>query len=108
MIRSRPLPGFPNISACELILTIFCSFRRVEWFYSQLGIDDGYFSLTNPQEVADHVEVGHHPALNAWTIPLIDTNTQSLYGAKVQAHASHQDYLEIKLEKESEVSRDAP
>ncbi|GAA5864051.1 hypothetical protein JCM3774_006364 [Rhodotorula dairenensis] len=57
---------------------------EVEWFYSQLGIDDGYFSLTNPQEVADHVE--------------------SLYGAKVQAHASHQDYLEIKLEKESETS----
>lgn len=30
---------------------------------------------------------------------------QSLYGAKVQAHAAHQDYLEIKLEKESEVRR---
>ncbi|POY71683.1 putative Glutamate dehydrogenase [Rhodotorula taiwanensis] len=57
---------------------------EVEWFYSSLGIDDGYFSLTSPQEVADHVE--------------------SLYGAKVQAHASHQDYLEIKLEKESDSS----
>ncbi|GAA6024817.1 hypothetical protein JCM8202_006008 [Rhodotorula sphaerocarpa] len=57
---------------------------EVEWFYSQLGIDDGYFSLTSPEEVADHVE--------------------SLYGAKVQAHASHQDYLEIKLEKESDAS----
>ncbi|GAA5866946.1 hypothetical protein JCM8547_003926 [Rhodosporidiobolus lusitaniae] len=57
---------------------------EVDWFYDQLGIDDGYFKLTSPQEVADHVE--------------------SLYGAKVQAHASHQDYLEIKLEKESENS----
>ncbi|BGP18089.1 NAD-dependent glutamate dehydrogenase [Rhodosporidiobolus nylandii] len=57
---------------------------EVEWFYSQLGIDDGYFALTQPQEVADHVE--------------------SLYGAKIQAHAAHQDYLEIKLEKESENS----
>ncbi|BGP01728.1 NAD-dependent glutamate dehydrogenase [Rhodotorula toruloides] len=57
---------------------------EVDWFYSQLGIDDGYFSLTSPQEVADHVE--------------------SLYGAKVQAHASHQDYLEIKLEKEGDSS----
>ncbi|GAA6031389.1 hypothetical protein JCM8097_005637 [Rhodosporidiobolus ruineniae] len=57
---------------------------EVDWFYDSLGIDDGYFKLTSPQEVADHVE--------------------SLYGAKVQAHASHQDYLEIKLEKESENS----
>ncbi|GAA6004199.1 hypothetical protein JCM10207_002478 [Rhodosporidiobolus poonsookiae] len=57
---------------------------EVDWFYTQLGIDDGYFKLTSPEEVADHVE--------------------SLYGAKVQAHASHQDYLEIKLEKESENS----
>ncbi|GAA6003578.1 glutamate dehydrogenase (NAD(+)) [Rhodotorula paludigena] len=57
---------------------------EVDWFYDQLGIDDNYFKLTSPQEVADHVE--------------------SLYGAKVQAHASHQDYLEIKLEKESENS----
>lgn len=31
------------------------------------------------------------------------TLLQSLYGAKVQAHASHKDYLEIKLEKETEV-----
>ena len=29
--------------------------------------------------------------------------SQSLYGAKVMAHAAHQDYLEIKLEKETEV-----
>ncbi|GAA6024717.1 hypothetical protein JCM11491_005166 [Sporobolomyces phaffii] len=57
---------------------------EIAWFYESLGIDDGYFSLTSPQEVADHVE--------------------SLYGAKVQAHAAHQDYLEIKLEKESENS----
>ncbi|GAA6049770.1 hypothetical protein NBRC10513_001207 [Rhodotorula toruloides] len=38
---------------------------EVDWFYSQLGIDDRYFSLTSPQEVADHVE--------------------SLYGAKSSA-----------------------
>ncbi|GAA5944097.1 hypothetical protein JCM1841_002989 [Sporobolomyces salmonicolor] len=57
---------------------------EIAWFYESLGIDDGYFQLTRPQEVADHVE--------------------SLYGAKVQAHASHQDYLEIKLEKESDNS----
>ncbi|BGP41818.1 NAD-dependent glutamate dehydrogenase [Rhodotorula kratochvilovae] len=57
---------------------------EVDWFYTQLGIDDGLFKLASPQEVADHVE--------------------SLYGAKVQAHASHKDYLEIKLEKESENS----
>lgn len=35
---------------------------------------------------------------------LICARPQSLYGAKVQAHASHQDYLEIKLEKESDAS----
>ncbi|KPV72444.1 uncharacterized protein RHOBADRAFT_55909 [Rhodotorula graminis WP1] len=57
---------------------------EVDWFYTQLGIDDGLFKLASPQEVADHVE--------------------SLYGAKVQAHASHKDYLEIKLEKETENS----
>ncbi|KAK4048479.1 NAD-dependent glutamate dehydrogenase [Microbotryomycetes sp. JL221] len=55
---------------------------EVEWFFTSLGIDDGYFQLESVQTCADHIE--------------------SLYGAKVQAHASHQDYLEIKLEKESE------
>ncbi|KAM0790282.1 hypothetical protein ACM66B_005584 [Microbotryomycetes sp. NB124-2] len=57
---------------------------EVDWFYSSLGIDDGYFAVETPQTCADHIE--------------------SLYGAKVQAHASHQDYLEIKLEKETEDS----
>ncbi|KAL8278108.1 hypothetical protein RQP46_009568 [Phenoliferia psychrophenolica] len=52
------------------------------WFYDALGIDEGYFKLESVDTVADHIE--------------------SLYGAKVQAHAAHQDYLEIKLEKESE------
>ncbi|GAA5982795.1 hypothetical protein JCM11641_004626 [Rhodosporidiobolus odoratus] len=57
---------------------------EVDWFYTQLGLDDGYFKVNSPEDVADHVE--------------------SLYGAKVQAHAAHQDYLEIKLEKEGENS----
>jgi len=35
--------------------------------------------------------------------PFFSISAQSLYGAKVQAHAAHLDYLEIKLEKESEV-----
>ncbi|KAI5476655.1 hypothetical protein MNV49_007433 [Pseudohyphozyma bogoriensis] len=57
---------------------------EVTWFYTGLGIDDGYFKLESIETIASHIE--------------------SLYGAKVQAHASHQDYLEIKLEKESENS----
>ncbi|KDE06845.1 glutamate dehydrogenase [Microbotryum lychnidis-dioicae p1A1 Lamole] len=55
---------------------------EVAWFYTSLGIENGYFMKESPETCADHVE--------------------SLYGAKVQAHAAHQDYLEIKLEKESE------
>ena len=84
---------------------------RVDWFYTQLGIDDGLFKLASPQEVADHVEVrvfSHGCSLFFSNRPLEhkadhSRHLQSLYGAKVQAHASHKDYLEIKLEKESEV-----
>ncbi|KAM0748372.1 NAD-specific glutamate dehydrogenase [Meredithblackwellia eburnea MCA 4105] len=55
---------------------------ETEWFYNALGLDESYFKLESVETVADHIE--------------------SLYGAKVQAHAAHQDYLEIKLEKETE------
>jgi hypothetical protein len=41
----------------DLLLPLLPFSRRVDWFYEGLGIDDGYFKLTSPQEVADHVEV---------------------------------------------------
>lgn len=75
----------------------------VGWFSS-----DGYFALESVSTISDHVEVSWLPrwarlgypaflrlassALTAASLP----PAQSLYGAKVQAHASHQDYLEIK------------
>ena len=78
------------------------------WFYDALGIDEGYFKLESVDTVADHIEVRLRkgPARPIRTLTR-DATVQSLYGAKVQAHAAHQDYLEIKLEKESEV-RGAP
>lgn len=58
-----PPPSPPRLTSGEVGSRYSCTHResrtvhRVDWFYSQLGIDDGYFSLTSPQEVADHVEV---------------------------------------------------
>lgn len=47
------------------------------------GIDGSYFKIESVETIASHVE--------------------SLYGAKIMAHASQQDYVDIKLEKETEV-----
>lgn len=83
------------------------------WFFDALGIDEGYFKLESVETVADHIGASSsrwngvkREATDAFFPSLalvIDLYTESLYGAKVQAHAGHQDYLEIKLEKETEV-----
>jgi hypothetical protein len=38
------------------------------------------------------------------SVETLADHIESLYGSKVIAHSSHQDYLEIRLEKETEVS----
>jgi glutamate dehydrogenase len=55
---------------------------------TNIGIDESYFKIESVETVASHIE--------------------SLYGAKIQAHASQQDYVDIKLEKETEVSQYSP
>lgn len=30
---------------------------EVDWFYTSLGIDDGYFAVESPETCADHIEV---------------------------------------------------
>lgn len=30
---------------------------EVSWFYTSLGIDDGYFAVEGPETCADHIEV---------------------------------------------------
>jgi glutamate dehydrogenase len=37
------------------------------------------------------------------SVETLADHIESLYGSKVIAHSSHQDYLEIRLEKETEV-----
>jgi len=57
---------------------------EVEWFFSSLGIDDGYFQNTSVEEIVSHIV--------------------SLYGSKVQAYARADHKLKINLEKEGEKS----
>lgn len=52
--------------------------------YSNLGIDDFYFSLESVETIANHI--------------------MSLYGAKILAYTKHENVLAVNLEKESEDS----
>lgn len=54
---------------------------EARWFYHHLGIDLTYFAHEAVTTIAAHIE--------------------SLYAAKIIAHSKQQDYLDIKLEKES-------
>lgn len=37
---------------------------EVNWFYSSLGIDDGYFAVEDPETCADHIEVSRPLSLS--------------------------------------------
>ncbi len=54
---------------------------EIEWFYSELGIDDVYFQLESPEAIASHVT--------------------SLYAAKVAAAAREDKRQEIRLDMEA-------
>lgn len=57
---------------------------RFSFPYSNLGIDDFYFSLESVETIANHI--------------------MSLYGAKILAYTKHENVLAVNLEKESEDS----
>ncbi|KAG6002753.1 glutamate dehydrogenase (NADP(+)) gdh1 [Claviceps pusilla] len=55
--------------------------EQVQWFYTQLGIDDVYFEIEEPQAIANHVS--------------------SLYAAKIAAHSRLDKKEEIRLDMEA-------
>ncbi|KAI8074047.1 Glutamate/Leucine/Phenylalanine/Valine dehydrogenase-domain-containing protein [Gongronella butleri] len=58
--------------------------NEVNWFYSNLGIDDDYFRLESVETIANHI--------------------MALYGAKIDSFTKQKSGLEINLEKEAEDS----
>ncbi|KAI8070480.1 Glutamate/Leucine/Phenylalanine/Valine dehydrogenase-domain-containing protein [Gongronella butleri] len=58
--------------------------NEVQWFYSNLNIDDYYFALETHETIANHI--------------------LSLYGAKIEAFTNNADILDINLQKETEAS----
>ncbi|KAI8343348.1 Glutamate/Leucine/Phenylalanine/Valine dehydrogenase-domain-containing protein [Chlamydoabsidia padenii] len=58
--------------------------NEVNWFYSNLNIDDYYFALETVETIANHI--------------------MSLYGAKITAYTNKDDTLDINLQKETEDS----
>ncbi|ORX62688.1 NAD-dependent glutamate dehydrogenase [Hesseltinella vesiculosa] len=58
--------------------------NEVNWFYSNLGIDDDYFRLESVETIANHI--------------------MALYGAKIETFTKQKSAFEINLEKEAEDS----
>ncbi|KAI9478004.1 MAG: Glutamate/Leucine/Phenylalanine/Valine dehydrogenase-domain-containing protein [Benjaminiella poitrasii] len=58
--------------------------NEVQWFYTNLNIDDYYFALESVETISNHI--------------------MSLYGAKILAYTKNENVLDINLEKESEDS----
>ncbi|SAM06454.1 hypothetical protein [Absidia glauca] len=58
--------------------------NEVQWFYSNLNIDDYYFALETVETIANHI--------------------MSLYGAKITAFTNKDEMLDINLQKETEDS----
>ncbi|CAO3644322.1 unnamed protein product [Cunninghamella echinulata] len=58
--------------------------NEVQWFYSNLNIDDYYFALESVETIANHI--------------------MSLYGAKITAYTNNDKVLNINLQKEAEDS----
>ncbi|CAO3644517.1 unnamed protein product [Mucor hiemalis] len=58
--------------------------NEVEWFYSNLNIDDYYFALESVETISNHI--------------------MSLYGAKILAYTKNENVLDINLQKETEDS----
>ncbi|KAI8984710.1 Glutamate/Leucine/Phenylalanine/Valine dehydrogenase-domain-containing protein [Mycotypha africana] len=55
--------------------------NEVQWFYSNLNIDDYYFALESVETIANHI--------------------MSLYGAKILAYTKNENVLDINLQKET-------
>jgi glutamate dehydrogenase len=58
--------------------------NEVQWFYSNLNIDDYYFALESVETISNHI--------------------MSLYGAKILAYTKNENVLDINLQKETEDS----
>lgn len=56
--------------------------NEVQWFYSNLGIDDMYFMMESVETIANHI--------------------LALYGAKIFAYTKNENSLDIQLERETE------